>query len=335
MADILVAIDQAGLDLVIDDDLRAQLEALANVTWRSDLGGADTDTYAAAIRDANAGIVLTFWGSPLLTRGAMQANPQLKYLCHIAGTVRRIVERGTIEDGLIVTNWGNVISRICAEAALLMILSGLRCATAVTLDMHVAKTWPKEGRWMPRSLFERKVGLHGFGAIAQELAALLKPFGVMVSAYSPNAPDEAFERLGVTRATDLTALYAENDVVSIHTGKTDANYHIVTAEVLAAMPDGAVLVNTARGAIIDTDALVAELQTGRIHAAIDVYEDEPLPADSPLRGLPNCQLWPHWACPTRDRIIDCGRLAVQNVTRFLDGEDPVNRVTLARYDTAT
>jgi phosphoglycerate dehydrogenase-like enzyme len=94
-------------------------------------------------------------------------------------------------------------------------------------------------------------------------------------------------------------------------------------------------VNTARGAIIDTDALVAALKTGRIHAALDVYEDEPLPADSPLRGLPNCQLWPHWGCPTRDRIIDCGRLAVDNVRRYLEGEHPLHQVTLARYDTAT
>jgi phosphoglycerate dehydrogenase-like enzyme len=335
MANILVAVDHDGLPLVFNDALRTELNQLGRVTWRSDLTGADAATYAQAIRDAQAEIVLTFWGSPKVTREVLAANPQLKYLCHIAGTVRKLVERECLAAGLIVTNWGKVISRICAEAALMMILASLRRAGAVTLDMHVRRLWPKDAGYQPRSLFERTVGLHGMGVIAQELVALLRPFKVRLSGYSPHAPQEVFDSLGVRRVDDLKTLYATNEIVSIHTGNTPENFHCVNAEVLAGMPDDAVLVNTARGAIIDTAALVSELRTGRLNAALDVYEDEPLPPDSPLRGLPNCLLWPHWGCPTNDRIIDCGKHAVQNVARYLRGEPPVDRLTAERFDTMT
>ena len=335
MANILVAVDNDGLPLVFNDALRLELEALGRVTWRNDLKGFDPAAYARVIREADAEIVLTFWGTPKATREVMAANPQFKYLCHIAGTVRKIVDRDAIAAGLIVTNWGKVISRICAEASLLMILSCLRCSTAVTLDMHVKRIWPKEAKYEPRSLFERTVGLHGLGVIAQELVTLLRPFKVTIRAFSPHTPQEVFDSLGVCRADDLKTLYATCEVISIHTGNTPENFHAVNADILRAMPDGAVLVNTARGEIIDTAALVAELKTGRIAASLDVYEGGELPADSPLRGLPNCQLFPHWGCPTRDRIIDCGKLAVQNVARYLRGEEPTNRLTPERYDTMT
>jgi len=337
VANILVAVTEDQLGSVFDDALRADLEGLGEVTWRGDLDLKQTDSaaYAKALADAQAEIVLTFWGSPKLTPEVTAANPQLTYLCHLAGTLQKIVDRDVLAAGFLVTNWGKVISRVCAEASLMMMLCGLRLATAVTLKMHTEGAWREIGDETPRSLFERRVGLHGFGAIARELVTLLRPFDVTISACSPHAPDEAFEALGVTRVDDLKTLYAENDVVSIHTGKTAANYHIVNAEILAAMPDGAVLVNTARGEIIDTDALVAELKTGRLHAALDVFEGDELPADSPLRGLPNCQLWPHWGCPTPDRLIDCGRHAVANVRRYLAGEPPIDQITAERYDTMT
>ena len=119
------------------------------------------------------------------------------------------------------------------------------------------------------------------------------------------------------------------------TAKTDENFHIVNAGLLSRMQDGAVVVNTARGAVIDTDALVEELKTGRIQASLDVYEEEPLPADHPLRGLENCQLIPHMGGPTPDRRKDMGRLAVTQVARYLRGEELENVVTAEKYDLIT
>ncbi|MFO7899469.1 MAG: NAD(P)-dependent oxidoreductase, partial [Planctomycetota bacterium] len=185
------------------------------------------------------------------------------------------------------------------------------------------------------SLFGRKVGLQGLGVIGQEFVRLLGPFGCDVSAYSPHCPDEVFERLGVRRQADLAALYAENDVISIHASNTPENRHIVNAEILAGMKDGAVLVNTARGAIIDTGALIEKLKERTVWAALDVYEQEPLPEDSPLRGMRNALLLPHQGGPTPDWRPRMGEHALENLTRYVAGEEVTDIVTLRKYDLIT
>ncbi|MBT5829080.1 MAG: hypothetical protein HOH77_02700, partial [Candidatus Latescibacteria bacterium] len=110
---------------------------------------------------------------------------------------------------------------------------------------------------------------------------------------------------------------------------------IVNAEMLATMADGSILVNTARGALIDTDALILELKTGRLLASLDVYEQEPLPSESALRGLLNCQLSPHTGGPTPDRMVDFGRAAIENIARYQTGEAVLHKVDVQTYDLIT
>lgn len=334
MAKILVAFSEDQWNLPFNAALREELNSLGEVSW-ADVWEKhmSAEEYGALVTREKPEVLVTFWGTPQLTGESFAQNPQLKYLCNIGGTVRKQVARECLEKGLLVTNWGDVISRIISEATLMMILASLRRATETTLNMHVRGGWRLEGA--TRSLFERTVGLHGMGPIAQELVPLLRPFGVKISAFSPHCPDDVFKKLGVERVADLKTLYATNDVISVHTGNTPENLHIVNADILAAMADGAVLVNTARGPIIDTAALVAELKTGRIFAALDVYEEEPLPADSPLRGLENCLLFPHEGGPSTDRLVDTGKLCIANIRRYLAGEQPVNQLTPARYDSMT
>ena len=111
-----------------------------------------------------------------------------------------------------------------------------------------------------------------------------------------------------------------------------ANYHIIDGKVLANLENGGVLVDTARGAVINTPAPVSELSKQRVWGALDVFEEEPLPEDSPLRGPENCQLVPHMDSPTADRRVDMGKLAVENITRHFRSEEPLNRVSPKRYD---
>jgi phosphoglycerate dehydrogenase-like enzyme len=147
--------------------------------------------------------------------------------------------------------------------------------------------------------------------------------------------DSVFEAYGVERVEDLKTLYSRNKVVSIHAPKIPETHHSVNAEILAAMPDGASVINTSRGSVIETGALVEELKTGRISASLDVFEEEPLPADSSLRGLPNCHLTCHTAGPTPDRIAHLGQAAIDNVKRYIDGEDALYRVSTEQYDLMT
>jgi phosphoglycerate dehydrogenase-like enzyme len=323
-----------SLEQFMTESMRAELEGHLNLT---DCTGQrlDEKAYSGALREAGAEIVITGWSSPLLTQRIVDQNPQLKYLCNLTGSVRPMVTREVVSAGMLVTNWGNLIGPTVAEAALMGMLSCLRRTVQIAFLMHRDKGWRDEGPKEVESLFYQRVGLHGFGNIAQILVGLLAPFKCQISAYDPYVKDGVCEALGVRRVHFLKQLYAENKLVSIHAPKTDETYHVVNEEILAAMPDGAILVNTARGALIDTDALVAQLKTGRMMASLDVYEQEPLPKDSPLRGLLNCQLTPHTGGPTPDRMVDFGHAAIENIARYLRGESVQHRVDLRTYDLIT
>ncbi len=327
---VLMAVG-SGVEKFIRPEKMEELESMVNLTIRNGMPR-DEAIYSSTLQETQAQIVITGWGSPRLTVRALEENPQLEYMCHLTGTVRHFIEREALEMGLLVTNWGNLVGPTVAEGALVGILSCLRRTTEVDFLMHRDKGW--RGR-QEESLFHQRVGLHGFGTIAQNLVKLLQPFQCEISTYSPHAPDEVLAQYRVGRVTDLKTLYAGNHIISIHASNTPENYHIVNADVLTAMEDGAILVNTARGAIVDTDALVTELKTGRIYASLDVYEKEPLPEDSPLRGLLNCHLTCHTAGPTEDRMVDMGDGAIENIRRYIQGE-PVERVVdLQKYDLIT
>jgi len=291
------------------------------------------ERYSEQLAASRPEIVITGWGSPCLTAALWAAHPQVRYVCHVAGTVRSVVERRVVEAGLLVTNWGDSISRTVAEAALLGILSCLRRTTHVDLLMHRDSGWfGRDQRGSLRSLFHRRVGLHGFGQVAQALVRLLAPFQCAVAAFDPFVPASVFEACGVRQMATLEELYATSEVVSIHCPGGAATYHSVGAPLLGLMKDGSCLINTARGSVIDTEALARELATGRVSAALDVFEDEPLPEASPLRGLPNCQLTCHTAGPTVDRVVDAGDAALANIARYVEGGRLVGVVDADQYE---
>ena len=303
MTTILVTLRENQYGDILDEDSFARLCELGSAVCETELPRDQEEPFLEVLKRNQAEIVLTCWGSPKLTMKVYQGNPQLKYMCHAAGTVRPYVDRECIEAGLLVTNWGHVIARSVAEGALMMVLSCLRRTTMLQMEIHLRKGWHPRGI-EAEGLFHQRVGLVGLGVIAQELVRLLEPFQCEVSAYSPHVPDEIFQQLGVTRAKTLTELFRRNRIISVHSSNVPANYHIINAKVLAKLEDGGVLVNTARGAVINTEDLVTELKKKRIWAALDVFEEEPIPKDSPLRGLENCQLIPHMAGPTADRRVD-------------------------------
>lgn len=279
-----------------------------------------------------AEILLTGWGTPLLPLDLAERG-KLKYICHVTGGVRGMIPRELFEQGVLVTNWGSAISRTIAEASLMMILACLRRVRPIQEELHNRGGYGGVPR--PNSLFERRVGLLGFGAIARELVTLLRPFDVEVKAYDPYVPDEQFVALGVERAEDVRTLFETSDIVSLHAARTEETSKIVNKELLRLLPDDGVLVNTARGALIDEDDLAQELRAGRLWAALDVYEREPLPVVSSLRGIERLLLFPHQAGPTPDRWIDMGRMAVANIRRYLANEPVLAQVTAEQYDRMT
>lgn len=287
------------------------------------------DALIAVLAATRAEILVTCWSTKGLPEDLRQRCPDLRYICHLAGTIRGKIPRKLIEDGLQVTNWGPSISPIVAEHALVLILSCLRNMSVHQLQLHA-------GGWSgpsARSLFDRRVGLHGFGAVARALVLLLAPFRCKITAFAPGDADRDLAALGVTRASSVEDLYAHCDVLACVAPLTPETRNAVTRELLALLPDGAVFVNVGRGEVVDEVALAE--QAGRLAIGLDVYREEPLPASSRLRGLPQVVLTPHIAGPTEERRRDAGAFSLANIRRFRAGQPLQAVITPERYDRQT
>lgn len=297
-------------------------------------GAIGTEGLLNKLRETRVPVLMSCWGMPKLPDDLRAKAPDLKYIAHLCGEVRQWLPRRPLEEGLLLTNWGSTISRSVAEHTLLQILACLRRIAHWQLEMHVRKGWDADREGV-RGLFHRRVGIHGFGNISRELVKLLAPFDCEISTYSPSVSDADLAALGVKRAASLRQLFSENEVIVELAARTPANINSVTEELLMLIPEGGVFVNTGRGAVVDEAALIRVAQTGRIQVALDVYQAEPLPPDSPLRGLDNVMLTPHIGGPTPDRRQDAGMMALTNIEAFFAGQPMQMLVGVKEYDRMT
>jgi phosphoglycerate dehydrogenase-like enzyme len=301
--------------------MAAELRGLGEGVRCVDPLGLDDEAWRELLSDFRPEIVVAAWKTPPLPPEVIGlTDGALRYVCYLAGSVRKLISSEMLEAGLIVTNWGNVISRVVAECGLMLAIAALRRVGHWQLAMHSEGAW-KSPETVTGSLFERRIGFHGFGAIAQALARLLVPFEVRMAAYSPNVPDGLLREFEVERAGSLEALFSENDIIIELAALTPENEGIVTEELLRRIPSGGAFINIGRGAVVDEAALARVAAEGEILVGLDVYGEEPLPADSPFRGLRNVVLLPHLGGPTTDRRQDSGRLALRNLRVFLDGRE--------------
>jgi phosphoglycerate dehydrogenase-like enzyme len=273
-------------------------------------------------------ILISGWTTPELPLDTLARVPSLKYVCHLVGAIRGTIPERLIEEGLLVTNWGHSISRTVAECGLMLAIAALRRVSWWTLEMHERGGWKDRKAVETGSLFGRRVGLHGFGAIAQELRKLLEPFGVPVSTYSPSVPDALLEAYAVERAVSLEALFSENDVIIELAALTSRTRGVVTEALLRMIPRGGVFVNVGRGAVVDEEALARVAAEGHIQVALDVFAVEPLPLDSPLRRIDHVLMLPHLGGPTIDRRQDAAWHGLENIRRYLSGEPLQSRINV-------
>jgi phosphoglycerate dehydrogenase-like enzyme len=178
------------------------------------------------------------------------------------------------------------------------------------------------GRWQStvgRDLRGRTLGILGLGRIGAEVATVARAFGMEVLAWSRSLDDERAAQAGARRA-GFEELLAASDVVTVHLPLVDETRGLLGAPELGLMKPGALLVNTSRGPIVDTAALVVALEAGQLAgAAVDVFDEEPLPADHPLRRAPNLLATPHLGYVTQDVLGQFYREAVEDIEAYLDG----------------
>lgn len=279
-----------------------------------------------------AEILITGSGTPELPFDLLSKG-NLRYICHVTGSIRKCISKRFLGKGILVSNWGNSISHSIAEAALMLILACLRRLGMIRRQLE-AGYWTYQQR-LPLSLYNQRIGLLGFGAVAQDLVRLLAPFKVHIQAFDPYVSNEPFQRLKVQRMDNLEELFKQNDIISLHAGMTEELDGIVNQKLLALLPDDGVLINTARGGLVNEADLLVELQKGRLWCGLDVFVDEPLSIDSPFRYHPRCIITPHSAGPTINCFHDMGNFAVKNILHYLRGEPLQGQITLEQYDRIT
>jgi len=234
-------------------------------------------------RIADCDAILTTWGTPQFTPREVKAAPKLRIIAHAAGSLRSVITPEVLDLGITVTHAAAGIAPMVGEMALALTLACLRRLTQHDRVMKRDRHFGEEQRPPENmTLFGARVGLVGFGWTAKEFAKLLQPFRCEVVAYDPFARPEAAAEYGV-RLASLEETLRGSRVVSLHAAKLESTRHLIGREQLAMLQDGAVLINTARGSLIDEEALIAELKTGRIWAGLDVTEPEPPTEESPLR----------------------------------------------------
>ena len=273
---------------------------------------------------ANADVLMTTWHSPFIT--ADMLGSRVKLIAHCGGEVKSRVSEDVFET-VTITNAADPMARGVAEMALALMLTLIRRIPDYAAEMRNGVTRTNEYVSEGEALFGRRVGIVGFGRIGRAFARLLTPLGVEILVSDPYATHDSVQ---------LDELVSSCSVVVLCAALTPETRGMFDKRRLALLGDGSYLINVARGGLIDIDALLDELRTGRITAALDVTDPlEPLPSDHELRKLPNVILTPHIAAGGIEMRREIGSTAVEEVIRFAKGEPPLNRVTREMLATMT
>ena len=234
-------------------------------------------------------VLLTGWNSAAVPR-ELAANPgSLRYICNVTGEMRGWVPLEIIESGIPVTNWGDAVANSIAEGAVALLLATLK-------DLHFQIETIRRGGGMADpsatggTIEELDLGLYGCGAIGRRFIELIRPFGAIIRIFDPYMGEPPN---GCSAAGSLDELFSRSQAIVILAGLTDETRHSVTAGLLARLPRHGVVINVARGGIVDQAALFAELRSGRLRAGLDVLEPDILPADHEARQWENCILTAH------------------------------------------
>jgi len=304
---------------VLSDVLLERLAARCTVLSPKPIQDFSTEGARALLREAD--ILLTGWGCPYIDRSVLAAAPNLKLVAHAAGTVKFLVDPALYEAGILVTHAAEANAIPVAEFTLAAIIFANKRVFELRdfyrADHSRRSTWAVMDE--PIGNYRRTIGLIGASRIGRRVAALLQTLDVDVLLADPfvTPTDPVCDHVGLV---DLDQLLRRSDVVSIHAPSLPSTRNMVGARELRLMPDGATLINTARGALVDEAALIAELRTGRIRAVIDVTEPEIPPHGSPLYDLPNVFLTPHVAGAAGTERLRLGLMAVEEIERFVAGQ---------------
>ena len=293
---------------------------------------ADVATICAASGPHIDGMICRMPGPEGITAAVMDASPNLRVIARHGTGVDSVDLVAARERGVIVTHTGAANANAVSEFTFAAILSLTRQLGEKEQQLR-ENGWGQRAAALPRELADLTLGVVGMGAVGKRVVhAATLGFGMRVLVFSPSVGAARITESGATPVDSLYALLEEADIVSLHGRLSDKTRHMIDAAALARMKAGSVLINTARGALIDEVALAVALTaaaeradadepSGIAGAALDTFATEPLPADSPLRSVPAARLLltPHHATQTRGAFRNMAQAAAASIVDILNG----------------
>lgn len=303
-----------------------------NFTWNDTMDQLTEDEMREKLPGQDACIVN--WGSMKISRPLLECAPNLKFIGVLGGSVKPYIDEDFFDNkNRIIINSAEVMAKSVAEAVIAYILSAVRDIPFYDYSMKHGIAWRNED-FHNSGLFYKTIGLIGLGQVGRYVIKYLEPFHVQFLVYDPYVK-ELPANCGNVKLTGLKELIDNSDIISIHAAQTEETYHMLGSEELRRIKDGTVLINTARGSIIDENALIEELKTGRFKAVLDVFEEEPLSPQSSLRKLNNVVLIPHMGGPTIDMRQYMTMSVIGSMVDYFNGKQPKGAITRDKYKIMT
>ncbi|MGC9349646.1 MAG: hydroxyacid dehydrogenase [Anaerolineae bacterium] len=302
---------------ILSERARSILEGLGDVIWNE----ADRDLTAEELADLLPGTeaVVTSWGSPAFTPELLAVADELRIVGHAAGSVKHLMPKEGYDRGITVLSAAAVIADAVAEYTLWAMLSMQRDLYRYESLMKEERGWKHGAQGFAQELYYKRVGIVAASMVGRKVIELLRPFGCDVLVYDPYLTETESHDLGVRRVS-LEELFASSDIVSVHAPTTPETERMIGERHFGSMKDDALFINTARAWVVDRDAMLSELRTGRIRAVLDVFDQEPLPADDPLRDLDNVFLTPHVSGHTTESRLRLVEEIAADMERFFAGQ---------------
>lgn len=277
---------------------------------------ADSAVIATLLKESGAEAIVSRMGR--IDATVMDAAPWLRVISKHGVGVDNIDLAAAADRGIpvLVATGANAVS--VAEQAIALTLAVVKRLLPLDAGLRAGR-WEKPG-FLGRELAGSRFAMLGMGAIAQATGRMARGLGLDLYGYDPFAPNDAFDRTGTKRCGSFEELLEQADILSLHCPLTEATRAIVNAEALSKMPKGGVVVNTARGGLIDEAALLAAIRSGHLSGAgLDTFAVEPPPADHPFFAEPSIVLSPHIGGVTREAGARVGIEAVRGIIDLLEG----------------
>ncbi len=298
-------------------ELIRKLEDAFDMVYLPGDSRATAEDFLKYARDCDA--VITGWGHPVIS-SELLSGTKVRLIAHTGGSVGSLVTPEVYDAGVKVISGNLLFAESVAEGVVAYMLMGRRRLPHLVSSVR-AGGWDLQRTSPTKGLLGETVGLVGFGTITRALIEMLRAFRVKIMLYSSHAPEEDYcKKYNVTLAS-INEIFSKCKIVSIHSAMNERTLGMIGKEQFDLLCDGALFINTARGKIVKEEEMIEALKENRFDAVLDVYYNEPLECDSPLRTLDNVYPMPHVAGPTFDRRPLIAGSIIDNILKFERGED--------------